>query len=307
MLSRPVALPDDVALVDDLLRACELADAVDLSLHRDALQEPQPGERLHVWLDDADRAHGFARLHFNELDDVLEGRYWYYIRPSARDQGIESGALTWAMQETTRRAAQRPCRLFTGAREDHLARCQFLEANSFTRERYFYTMKRSLDEESLTSEVPGGYAIRIATLEDAVALTDLHNRAFRGHWASQPLTVAEERTELLDPAHRSELHIVAVTRDGALACFCEASIEPMKREGIEETVGFISSLGTRPSHRGRGLGRALLLHNLRTLRALGMRKAYISVDTANATGALRLYESVGFQPFETWITYFKRL
>lgn len=307
IFSRPVALPDDVALIDDLLGACEVADVVDLALHRDALREPQPGERLCVWVDDAGHAQGFARLRFNELDGLIEGRYWYYVRPSARGQDIEPSALTWAERETAQHAAQRPCRLFSASRADHPARFQFLEANGFTRVRYFFTMKRPLDEAPPMPALPSAYTMRSATVEDAVGLTDLHNVAFRDHWGSEPLTVAEERAALLDPARRAELDIVAVTRDGALAGFCVATIEPMKREGAEEMVGFISSLGTHPAHRGRGLGRALLLHNLRTLQALGMRKAYISVDATNPTGALHLYESVGFQTFETWISYFKRL
>jgi hypothetical protein len=47
----------------------------------------------------------------------------------------------------------------------------------------------------------------------------------------------------------------AIAPDGTLASFCTAMIELMKREGIEEIVGFIASLGTYLSHRGRGLGR----------------------------------------------------
>lgn len=307
MISRLVTLPDDFVRIDELLHICETADTVDLDLHRHALQKKQTTERFQVWLDDADNMQGFARLHFNETESLTEGRYWYYLRPTAVDQGIEASALQWAEQETLQQRADRACRLFTASRADHPARFQFLEANNFTRERYFFTMKRALHETPPAPEVPSGYTIRTATLADIKDFTDLHNVAFREHWNSLPITSEELRTEKLDPNYRPEIDLLAVAPDGTLASFCTASIELMKREGIDEVVGFIDGLGTHPLHRGLGLGRALLLQNLRTLRALGMIKACISVDAANPTGAVRLYESVGFQTFETWLSYFKSL
>lgn len=47
--------------------------------------------------------------------------------------------------------------------------------------------------------------------------------------------------------------------------------------------------------RGRGLGRALLLESLRLFKSRGYAKAGLSVDSENSSGALRLYESVGFR------------
>ena len=46
--------------------------------------------------------------------------------------------------------------------------------------------------------------------------------------------------------------------------------------------------------RGRGIGRALLLQECAELRRRGVAHAYFAVDAANPTGALRLFESVGF-------------
>jgi mycothiol synthase len=307
MTSHSVTLPDDFACIDELLRACEAVDALDLTVHRQALQEHQTTERFQVWFDDSGNVQGFARLHFNEVEGLTEGRYWYYLRPTIIGQGIETSALQWAEQETLQQRTGSACRLFTTSRADHPARFHFLEANDFTRERYFFTMKRALHETPPAPEVPSGYTIRAATLADIESFTDLHNLAFREHWKSLPITSDELRAEKLDPEYRPEIDLLAVAPDGTLASFCTATIEPTKREGIDEIVGFIGGLGTHPSHRGLGLGRALLLHNLRTLHALGMYKAYISVDAANPTGAVRLYESVGFQTFETWLSYFKSL
>jgi ribosomal protein S18 acetylase RimI-like enzyme len=45
--------------------------------------------------------------------------------------------------------------------------------------------------------------------------------------------------------------------------------------------------------RGRGLGRALLLHTFAEFQRRGMNRISLGVDAENPTGATRLYESVG--------------
>lgn len=312
MISRAVILPDDFALLDAFFRACETADSLDLDLHRHALEDPQTTDLFQVCFDAALHVQGFARLHLSEVEDITEGRYWYYVSPFVADQAVAVNLLQWAEQETLQQHAKNArsqCRLSTGSRADHSTRLQFLEANGFTRERCFLTMKQVLLETPPNPEIPAGYTLRTPTLADLASYTDLHNLTFRDHWNSPPITVEDLHAEQLAPPYRPELDIVATTRDNTLVSFCTATIEAGlgKREGIERAAGFISTLGTHPSHRGRGLGRALLLHNLRALHALGIDLCYISVDADNVTEASRLYEAAGFQTFETWLAYFKYL
>jgi mycothiol synthase len=69
-------------------------------------------------------------------------------------------------------------------------------------------------------------------------------------------------------------------------------------ERWEEGVGYVDHLAVAPRSRGRGLGRALLLHGLAALRAAGLSVAELSVQGENAS-ATRLYESVGMAPVWT--------
>ncbi|HET7566395.1 MAG TPA: GNAT family N-acetyltransferase [Gaiellaceae bacterium] len=57
--------------------------------------------------------------------------------------------------------------------------------------------------------------------------------------------------------------------------------------------GYVGALGVRRPWRGRGYGRALLLHSFREFHRRGLRRVSLGVDAANPTGATRLYESVG--------------
>lgn len=63
-------------------------------------------------------------------------------------------------------------------------------------------------------------------------------------------------------------------------------------------LGAIQNVGITPGHRGMGLGSLLLYHSLAGFRAAGMRQVFLEV-TAQNTGALRLYERLGFRTTKT--------
>ena len=57
---------------------------------------------------------------------------------------------------------------------------------------------------------------------------------------------------------------------------------------------YIGQLGTLPRYRGRGAGTALLAHALPAFRDAGYDLAGLDVDSANSSGALGLYQRLGF-------------
>ena len=59
-------------------------------------------------------------------------------------------------------------------------------------------------------------------------------------------------------------------------------------------LGGIYGLGVLPEHRGKGLGRAILLEAIKTLKAASAVEIILQVATENAT-ALSLYKSCGFR------------
>jgi ribosomal protein S18 acetylase RimI-like enzyme len=69
--------------------------------------------------------------------------------------------------------------------------------------------------------------------------------------------------------------------------------------------GWTEEICVRRPWRKRGLARALLVRSLWAIKERGMQEAALGVDTENLSGALRLYESVGFRPVKRWTTYLK--
>jgi ribosomal protein S18 acetylase RimI-like enzyme len=66
--------------------------------------------------------------------------------------------------------------------------------------------------------------------------------------------------------------------------------------------GYISTLAVAASERGRGLGRALLLHGFADLQAAGARGLTLGVEAENEA-ALGLYRSVGLEIEREWRLY----
>ncbi len=61
------------------------------------------------------------------------------------------------------------------------------------------------------------------------------------------------------------------------------------------------------AHRGRGLASALLAHSLRAFRQAGFSQAALDVDAENPSGALRLYQKLGFCAIRQELHFVKRL
>jgi predicted GNAT family acetyltransferase len=71
-------------------------------------------------------------------------------------------------------------------------------------------------------------------------------------------------------------------------------------QGVRERkgLGAIQNLGITASHRGQGLGEALLLQALHGFRRWGLAQAMLEVTAQNET-AIRLYRRVGFRRAKT--------
>ena len=71
--------------------------------------------------------------------------------------------------------------------------------------------------------------------------------------------------------------------------------------GYDGHRGWLYYLAAAASHRGRGVGRALVAEAERLLEATGCPKVQLMVRPDN-TGARGFYDALGYEPFQTWAT-----
>jgi mycothiol synthase len=76
---------------------------------------------------------------------------------------------------------------------------------------------------------------------------------------------------------------------------------------IDHGRGFIDDLGVIEAQRGRGIGAALLDRSFTAFEERGLSLARLNVDSANETGAVRLYERAGMKTVRTWVVFAKQI
>jgi mycothiol synthase len=183
-----------------------------------------------------------------------------------------------------------------------------LEALGFRPVRYGYKMARPLTEAIPEPQFPAGYTLRtLGGAEEHERWVEMFNWSFIDHWNHHPLTLEQYTHWLSGPGYRPAGDLIAVAADGTFAAFCRCEINDEDNRNLGRNEGWIDGLGTRRGHRKIGLGRAMLLAGMHWLKGQGLATAVLGVDAQNPTGALRLYESVGFTVLNTTETYQKDL
>ena len=156
-------------------------------------------------------------------------------------------------------------------------------------ERVFLTLRRDLTEPVASDELPAG--LRAVPFEPALdeAVRVSRNEVFLDHWQATVTGPDEWRDRNLGPRLIRELSSIALDAEGAVAGFVLAWRTPARPGQLH-----IPLVGTPRAHRGRGVARALLTTTLAGAAAVGLAEAVLDVDAASATGAVGVYEGVGF-------------
>ncbi len=276
----------EVRTLDDLVR--ELTDP----------RAPAATNTLGLALHDGSLA-GWAIVH-ERFRALLARRVFLdgATHPAVRGRGIGTQLLSWAIARGEETLTAQPADLprFLEAYRDvtSTSAVALHIAHGFTAVRHYQDMRRDLGT-SLPAE-PAVAGVRIVPYETAhtEAARLAHNEAFADHWCSEPVRPEDwDRDFVGDPHFRADLSLVAFAGDevaGYSINFCSEA---------DWAVGdvrdaWIGVLGVRRAWRGRGLATALLVRGMAAFRAAGMDTASLGVDTENPTGAVGIYERVGF-------------
>ena len=118
------------------------------------------------------------------------------------------------------------------------------------------------------------------------------------------MTVDDKRNQMTAAGHLLEADLVLVDADDRIVGVGRNSREIL--EGGQDK-GWVNSIAILPDHRGKGLGRALLLSSMVALKRAGFKRVHLSADTGNETGALQLYTSAGFAVDSRMIVYLRTI
>lgn len=231
-----------------------------------------------------------------------------WVRPAWRRRGLGRALLHWS----ERRAAEvalvdgRPAERALSAwpDEDQVGATTLYEAEGYAIVRYGFLMLRDLADPIAELAMPAGLELRPVTEADHRRIWDADTEAFRDHWNPMERSDADFESWFAEPDLDTRLWRVAWDGDevaGSVMTF----IWPSENEGLGLERGWLEHVSVRRPWRRRGLASALMASALVGLREAGMTEAALGVDAENISGALRVYEAMGFRRARTGVSYRK--
>jgi mycothiol synthase len=263
-------------------------------------------DTIALWADG--RMIGFGKADSSDtVIDVDRVRIEGTIHPEWRRRGLGTTLTRWLIHRAGERHAERhpdaSGEVRAGAISTNVWADRMLKSFGFTESRYYFDMRLPLGGPVPEAVVPDGFRLVAFDPQYEEALRLTHNEVFLDHWGSTPSS--EEEWQVWFTGSRTfRPGVSCLVLDGETIAAYVLGYEweaDTAATGVREV--YLGQVGTRREYRGRGLARAALAKVLAEAAQAGYERAGLGVDADNPTGALGLYESLGFAVHAKSVSY----
>ncbi len=316
LTARPMT-PGDMAAAAALLAAAEVVDdtgehmsAEDLAgwwvndlvdLPRDSrLVQTADGEVVAVAVVDAPPT-------FRDAFTVyLEG----CVHPGWRGRGIGRALLAWQLERGAQVHAERhpeaPARLTVSVFTSMTAAEALVRRAGLTPRRWFSHMSRALTDLPAPTAVPGVRLVPF-TFDRDDEVRRAHNAAFTDHYGSSERDAASWQVLFTGQnTFRPDVSVLAL-EDDAVVGYTLAYVSEAGFAATGERETYLGQIGVLPHARGRGLAKATIVEAMRLAAEHDCTVAALQVDSENGSGAVGLYEGLGFATQRTQVSWVREL
>jgi mycothiol synthase len=300
---RTYAGPADIPTVTEISRATNLFDDTEEipSEERIANEFAHPdgfAPAEDVFLGELDgRVVAVGEVRYVRRDDahtyLLDGA----VLPEVRGRGI-GRALHALLEEraATRTEAlpdHQPVWLDSWAPDGNSAFVCLIEDAGYATVRHFFEMLKKDLGRAVEVDLPAGLELRPVVQADMRRIFDAEAEAFQDHWGRRDWSDEIFAEHMADPDLDPTLWRVAWDGD-EVAGVVSAFIISDENATLGLQRGWLDHVAVRRPWRRRGVAAALILSACVGLHERGMTEAALGVDSASLTGALGLYERLGF-------------
>ena len=225
------------------------------------------------------------------------------VHPDARRQGVGRVLLGWQVARATERlttefAPGLPARIDLLAPIGDDGRAAIARIAGMEPLRWFHKMTRSMRAPTLPPAVPAGLEVIAWTDTWTDAALEARNDAWRDHWGYEPMPADVWRHLFVDdPSFLRPASRLAV-EDGRVVGFVHCAEQATDDAGDGRTA-WHGHIAVRRDWRRRGVASALIGAALVALGEEGFRTVALDVDADSPTGAMGLYERLGFRVVRT--------
>ena len=246
----------------------------------------------------------------NEAKGDMIYRLHENVLPEWRDRGISQALLDLGEQRAVQRASQLPNgrsgQLELGLSETQPRAIERAEARGYKPTRYFFFMVRSLDEPIPDHPLPKGFHQRPITEDDYRPIWETHHRAFEEHWGHPEITENHFRMFMDNPLTDPKLWQVAWYGE-EVAGMVLNFLDVEENKAFDRKRGYTEDIAVAKPYRNQGIAKALIAKSMRMFKEMGMQETALAVDTENPSGALRLYQNLGYETERKSTAYRKPL
>ena len=303
-----------------MLRVVEESKKVDL------YEETATLEDITNWLNHLDNSDPYTDMLFVEMNKEVvgftlvwwdkdpNGPYFYGhfadLMPVWRGKGIRHAMLHYNESRLREIASTHPkdrnryFRVLIEETEVHWR--SVLEDEGYTIMRYGVKMVRPTLDNIPDLPLPEGVEVRPVTPEHYQAIISAWNEACRDMRGQIPISEETFKGMQKDPSFDPSLWQIAWYNSqviGTVICF----ILEKENQEYHRKRGYTELISVKRPWRNQGIAKALIARALKKLKEGGMTEAALGVDTGNPSGALHLYEKMGYKPVKRAIFYWKPL
>ena len=225
------------------------------------------------------------------------------VRLGFLGRGIGRALLSWQIERLGElrgdRAPDAAWTVDVGANLRDESAARLFERFGMAPVRYFFEMLLPI-ADLRPAAMPDGFRVVPFTGDLIESLYEADDEAFSEHWGHERRAFERWRAGAIDSdLFRPEHTRIALDGD-AIAAYVLA---------YDDGIGshYIGKVGTRRPWRRRGLAAALMSQTIEAAGSDGKTLASLGVDSENATGALGVYERLGFAARQRFVIYRKAL
>ncbi len=240
--------------------------------------------------------------------------YWHFgfVLPEWRGKGLGAAMMRWAEERAHEIEATHedgvPVCIGTYVYDTMPGLENLLKIGGYEPVRYSFHMETPDLDHIPDAPMPEGLEVRPVQPDHYLPIWQAASEAFQDGWGATEIKEDDFDLWVADPMN--EPHLWMVAWDTSSDQVAGSVLNFIKHDYNARTgrqLGYTEGISVRRPWRKRGLASALIAKSMRMFKEMGMTQTALGVDTENPSGALRVYERMGYKALSKITNYRKPL